>query len=210
MKLARQTEAQRVAIQRAAYIRKKNTVRTTAREAAQRAYEAGRSYFTVVFNGDDTLMADVFSEAGNRSVAGTTRKLTTVALQSALSSSYAKGYQQGELTGYAAGKRNVYVAAEERSSSVLRDDDDFDKGYLMGYVTGYRDGGGQRYNEVKQQADGDAGWQPWSGVPSGEAGVFSKQLPGRCQWRRPQLTEGGDYANKKDTYTVWGSARVTA
>jgi hypothetical protein len=164
----------------------------------------------VVFNGDDTLMADVFSEAGNRSVAGTTRKLTTVALQSALSSSYAKGYQQGELVGHLAGTRNVYLAVEERSNSVVRDDDDFDRGYLMGYVTGYRDGGGQRYNDVKQQVGSDAEWEPWQGIKSGEAGVFSKQLPDRCQWRRPQLTAGGDYANKKGTYTVWVSARVTA
>jgi hypothetical protein len=204
---ARQTEAERVAAQRAAYIRKKNTVRTTAKEAALRAYQAGRSTFTVVFNGDDTLMADVFSEAVNRAVAGTTRKLTTVALQAALSKSYAKGYRQGEPAGHAAGKRNVYVAAEERSSSVLQDGD-FDRGYLMGYVTGYRDAGGQRYNDVKQQG-GNTGWQPWAGIPSGEAGVVSKQLPERCQWRRPQLTEGGDYVNKKDTFTVWGSARVT-
>jgi hypothetical protein len=107
--------------------------------------------------------------------------------------------------GVKAGEANEYTTAGETGGAATGGE--YGEGYLMGYVYGYRDGGGETINAVSSTVE-ESTWQPLAGVNSREAGVVSKQLPERCQWRRPELTEGGDYANKKDIYTPWVSARV--
>jgi hypothetical protein len=204
---ARQTEAQRVAAAASRQAFAKRTVRTTAREAAQRAFSEGRSTFTVVFNSADTEFNDKWVRRGTGVVAGTTRKMTTAALRCALSSDYDRGYRDAYQVGFAAGECSEYTTSGETGGAATGGE--YAEGYLMGYVFGYRDGGGEATSAVAN-SDGDTEWQPWQGIPSGEAGVFSKQLPGRCQWRRPAMTVSGMYVDKKGTYTVWGSATVTS